>query len=108
MSDKRVLKILGVSKIPPCPGPATLEQIEAAKQQIHRLHACMTERQVFNALGLSNCYERCFNIYIGGWAQYGLAEHHSLSIRRGSVGLSQWFVSDVSIDDVNWSRHGKN
>ena len=107
MTEKQVLKALGLSNFKPCPGPATPEQIEAAKQRIHLLHAGMTEKQVFNALGLSNCYERCFNVFVGGWAQYALAEHHGLWIRHGSVGLSKWTVTDVSIDDVNWRRDEK-
>ena len=105
--EKHLLKILGVSHFTPCPGPATLDQIETAKQRIHLLHGGMTEKQVFNALGLSNCYGRCYNVSVGGWSEYALAVHHGLWIRYGSVGLSKWFVSDVSIDDVNWRRNEK-
>ena len=92
-------------------GPAMPEQIETAKQRMKLLRAGMTEKQVFDKLGLSDCYERCFNVAGGSpqnpYISYFLSDGHGLTIQHDGIDSTKNTVASVSLDDVRWSRQEK-
>jgi hypothetical protein len=86
--------------------PASLEQVEAARQRINLVRADMTDEQVFTILGLSDCYSDCgpalngtTNAYC---ISYQLRVGHQLDVWH--EGLEKPKLISVSLDGTIWRR----